>query len=92
MEEAIDDEVEISLPEVGWQQHMTEAMIRLGPIKADGMGQRAADWTEIYPFAKATGRISSTWEHEALYDMCASYFLERTKGENPFCVPPMDRE
>lgn len=81
----------IELPELGPLSYMAEAMMRLGPVKSTGMSSRAADWQEIEPFSRATGRIQTPWEVETLFDMCAAYFDEVQKGENPFCIPPMKR-
>lgn len=81
----------VELPELGPLAYVADAMIRLGPIRSNGMGQTSADWPEIDAFARATGRVSSGWEKEALYDMCASYLREINTGENPFCIPPMER-
>lgn len=81
----------LGLPKLICMQHLPEAMIRLGPVKTDGMGERAADWRDIDPFARATGRIASTWEAETLFDMCQAYHSERQAGTSPFRIAPVDR-
>lgn len=76
---------------LGELSYLAEAMMRLGPIKSDGMGPRSADWPEIDAFARLTGRIEEPWEAEALHAMCAAYLEEIKGGEDPLRVAPVER-
>lgn len=91
MEIAREDGQEIDLPGVLGFDHMPEAMMRLGPVKSDGMGDRPADWPEIDAFTRSTGRIASVWEAETLFDMCKAYHRELRSGSDPFKIAPMER-
>lgn len=82
----------LDLPELGGLRYLVEAMMRLGPVKSDGMGTRPADWPEIDAFARVTGRISDPWEAEALHAMCAGYLDELRAGADPLSVAPSERE
>lgn len=79
------------LPDLGPGQYLAEAMMRLGPVKSDGMGLRSADWPEIDAFARVTGRIGDPWEAETLFDMCRAYLRESQAGEDPLAIAPVDR-
>lgn len=81
----------LGLPDLDAGGYLVEAMLRLGPMRSDGMGERQADWPEIDAFARLTGRITEAWEAELLHDMCAAYTQERSQGENPLTIPPVDR-
>lgn len=81
----------LGLPELEAGAYLVEAMLRLGPVRSDGMGDRPADWPEIDAFARLTARITEPWEAELLHDMCAAYAAERAKGENVLTIAPMDR-
>ncbi len=81
----------LGLPDLDAGAYLIEAMLRLGPVRSDGMGERPADWPEIDAFTRLTGRITEPWEAELLYDMCAAYSTERAKGENVLTIAPTDR-
>lgn len=91
MEVAEDAGDPLGLPKLICMQHLPEAMIRLGPVKSDGMGERPADWPEIDAFTRSTGRIASVWEAETLFDMCKAYHHELRSGSDPFKIAPVDR-
>ena len=91
LEMAQEDGQPVELPDVVAFDHLPEAMMRLGPVKSTGMGERPADWPEIDAFARATGRIGSAWEAETLFDMCRVYMSERQDGGDPFRVAPVAR-
>ncbi|MCZ0963891.1 hypothetical protein [Paracoccus benzoatiresistens] len=79
------------LQPLGPGHYLAEAMMRLGPVKSNGMDLRGADWPEIDAFARVTGRISDPWEAETLFDMCRAYLLGSRDGEDPLAIPPVDR-
>ncbi len=91
MKQAEDLGQPIELPELGPLYYMAEAMMRIGPVKSDGMTSRATGWQEIEPFARATMRINTPWEAETLFDMCAAYFEDLQAGESPFRIEPVGR-
>lgn len=51
---------------------------------------RAGNGVDV--FARATGRISATWEAETALDVCRAYLHEMTEGENPRRTLPKDRK
>jgi hypothetical protein len=82
---------EPNLPELILSDHLCNAMFKLGPTRHSGLGMQATGWSEITPFAQATGRVSSGWEAETLFEMCQAYHTEIQAGESPFRISPMDR-
>lgn len=82
----------VDAPELGVERYLLEAMFRLGPIRATGLGPESPTWSEIDAFARRTRRISEPWEAEALYDMCAGYVSAFVAGENPLEMSPMEIE
>lgn len=82
----------LGLPELDGGEYLIDAMFRLGPIRADGMGLRPADWPEIDAFARLTRRLSAPWEFEALFDMCAGYFAAHEAGQDPLAMSPVQIE
>lgn len=89
MQEARRADLPDHLPELDEGAYLVEAMMKLGPIRSDGMGPRSADWPEIEAFARATGRISEPWECETLFDMCQGYTQEVERGKNPLSIAPV---
>ena len=83
--------VDFGLPDIDEGRYIIEAMNRLGPTRAAGMGEGPTDWDIIWPWAQATGRLSEPWEMETLADMCAGYHRARIEGEDPLSIPPVDR-
>nr|RDS94831.1 hypothetical protein DWF04_15395 [Cereibacter sphaeroides f. sp. denitrificans] len=67
-------------------------MLRLRPIRSDGMGERPVDWPEIEAFARLTGRITEQWEAEALFDMCQGYCAAWQAGSDPLAMAPVEQE
>ena len=91
MDHAVRTGTPTGLPPLGPVRYLAEAMMRLGPLRSDGMGLRAADWPEIDAFARVTGRITEPWEAEALFDMCAAYLAESQSGDDPLMIAPVER-
>lgn len=82
----------VPLPEVDAGRYLLSALIKMGPVRPMPMGGwRAADWPEIYAFARSTGRIAEPWEADALYDMAQAYVVGLSEGENPLSIAPIDR-
>lgn len=72
--------------------YLLDAMMTLGPIRAiGGGGRRPADWTEIAAFIQTTGRITETWEAEAMHGLCGAFFTGLMTGENPMGIYPSDQ-
>lgn len=82
----------LGLPELGALQYLVDALLRLGPIRSDGMGPRPADWPEIDAFARQTGRVTEPWEAEAIFDMCHGYLDGLEAGKDPLGIAPADRQ
>jgi len=49
-------------------------------------------WLEIEAFGRATGRISTPWEHETLADMSRAYVAGLSEGRDLLGIMPMDRD
>ncbi len=79
------------LPDIHAGSYVIEAMQTIGPTRSNGMGEQPTDWDIILPFAQATGRLTETWEMEALAAMCREYLRGRTQGESPFGIAPVDQ-
>lgn len=82
---------ETGLPKLPAGGYLVDAMMRLGPTRSNGMAETPTDWDIILPFAQATGRLSEAWEFEALADMCVAFHRGKVEGENPLCIPPVER-
>lgn len=82
----------LGLPEIEAGSHLVLALLRLGPVRSTGMGDRPTDWPEIAAFAHCTGRISEPWEAETLHHMAGAFYAEMKAGEDPFRIAPVERE
>ncbi|MGR1582442.1 hypothetical protein ACSSNL_13370 [Thalassobius sp. S69A] len=80
------------LPDLLLAEHLCEAMFKLGPTRSLGFGAEPTGWSEIAPFAQATGRVRNSWEAETLFEMCRSFHEENQAGKSPFRISPMERE
>jgi len=80
------------LPTVTVGAYLIEAMNRLGPVRAHGMGGcRPTDWPEIWAYAQATGDVSEAWEIDAIRRLCVAYDRGLSDGANMLAIAPMDR-
>lgn len=55
------------------------------------MGLTTPDWQEITAFAAASGLALAPWEFRIIRKLCAAYLRELRAGEDPFCIPPIER-
>lgn len=55
------------------------------------MGLAIPDWQEIAAFASAHGLAFAPWEFRVIRKLCAAYLRELRAGEDPFCIPPIER-
>lgn len=81
----------LGLPALEAGGYLIEAMFVMGPIRSGLNGEVAADWDIIDAFARSTGRISESWEAEALFSMCASYLVGLQDGADPLAISPVDQ-
>lgn len=77
-------------PDFGPGKYLHEAMMALGPTRAQPMGgYRAADWPEIVAYSQACGPFER-WELELLRDMCVAFVDGLRIGANPMGKPPIE--
>jgi hypothetical protein len=81
------------MPDVGPGQYLVAAFhaLRFATPDPMGGGMAAQSWGEVLAFAQASGRISETWEAEALFDMSWGYVTEFQKASDPLRIAPMER-
>ena len=81
------------MPEVGPGKYLVEAfhLLRFATPGAMGEGLQAQTWQEVQAFAAATGRITETWEAQALFDMSWAYVTEYQSASDLLRVSPMER-
>lgn len=82
----------LDLPDVTGGGYLVEALMRLGPVRQDGFGERPVDWPEIDAFARQTARIAEPWEAEVLFDMAAGWCAARREGEDTLAMAPVDQD
>lgn len=58
----------------------------------NGAGLVATDWTSIFSYAQATGRVSGGWELETLAKMCTGYTGAFHDGKHPIAMPPVEQD
>lgn len=81
------------MPDPGPGQYLIDAFHKLRFATPDSMsgGLVAQTWQEVLAFAAASGRISETWEAEALFDMSWAYVNEYEKASDALRIAPMER-
>lgn len=73
-------------------EYLLDAVQELGPIRSTGMGLTTPDWQELTAFAYANGLTLAPWEFRIIKKMCGAYLREFRNGEDPFSIPPIDRD
>lgn len=80
----------MGLPELDPGEYLPGLMFDLGPTRSNGMGSEATDWPVIGPFGDAIGLEAD--DMVILSKMCRAYVEELHNGENPLCIPPVERK
>lgn len=81
------------MPDIGPGQYLIDAFhtLRFATPDPMGGGLQAQTWGEVLAFAEATGRITETWEAQALFDMSWAYVTEFQKAGDALRISPMER-
>jgi hypothetical protein len=72
-------------------EYLLNAVQELGPVRSNGMGLTAPDWTEITAFASSHGLDLIPWEFRAIRRMCIAYISGLRTGVEALSIPPMER-
>ena len=80
-----------TMPDVGPGRYLLDAFHKLRFARHGFEGLTPQTWSEIEAFARATGRIRSGWEAEALFDMSWAYVTENQKATDPLRIAPVER-
>jgi len=80
----------LPLPDLDADEYMPELMMEIGPVRSNGTGLAPTDWPVVAAFA----RVKALDHHDTstLAAMCWAYFSEFQAGEDPFRIPPIERE
>jgi hypothetical protein len=79
------------MPEVGPLAYLVEAFHAVRFARHGFEGLTPQTWVEIDAFARATGRITTGWEAQALFDMSWAYVTENQKAADALRIAPMER-
>lgn len=77
--------------ELDAEEYLLNLVQELGPVRSNGMGLTAPDWTEITAFAASHGLDLLPWEFRAIRRMCLAYISGLKTGVEPLSIPPMER-
>jgi hypothetical protein len=69
-------------------EYLLDALFTVGPEAREG---GPILWVELVAFAQGTGRISETWELEAVMAMSKAYYSCKN-DTNIHSIPPFQRE
>lgn len=87
--------LELDLPELDPEEYLVGVMFDLKPTRIkgyDGHGNaipEPTDWPVIGPFGDAMGIEAD--DLLILSKMCRGYYDAWREGENPLCIPPVER-
>ena len=83
-------EAVLPLPDMDPDEYMPDLMLEIGPVRSIGAGLVPTDWPVVAAFAQ----VKSLDHHDTstLAAMCWAYFSELQAGEDPFRIPPIERE
>lgn len=80
---------ELDLPELDPDEYLAQIMMDLKPTRTNGMEIGPTDWPVIQPFGEAIGLEAD--DMVILSKMCRGYHEAWREGENPLCIPPVER-
>lgn len=81
--------VAFDLPELDPMEYLAGCMLDLGPTRPKGEGFAPTDWDIIAPYSAAIGLDAD--DAVILSKMCRGYCQAMREGENPLCIPPVER-
>lgn len=90
MEQWLAGGADLGLPDLGDGEYLHDLMAELCPFRLVGEHYQPTDWHIIAPFGHVIGLDPDDMQTLAL--MCRGYFVAWREGENPLCIPPVDRQ
>jgi hypothetical protein len=73
--------------------YLVSMLSDIGTIKQMPMGGfEAVNWSDIYPYIMLTVGTIEAWEARLIIEMSKAFLSGLSEGENPFSIPPIERD
>ncbi len=81
------------IPDIQSFRYLLDIFFEVGPARSLEMGGFAPlSWVDLNAFNHATKSDLDRWEMYLVIQMSKAYCMEKNGGDDPFRIPPMERE